>query len=157
MVKTYGQMPQQLFRDPHPLRSKSTVRTTLLIRFGTVIKRLTSFSSAPLKVSNPYILNHMQTVRPKIYTDSVFIGKPGYPVHRPGHTVNTTISPEKLACLWNGEVAVTELKACLFPSASQMYNNLLVTWGHWDNALVIRVVGMESSTIRLHHQPLNKV
>ena len=158
MVKTYGQMPLQLFKEPHPARSKSTVRTTLLIRFGTMLKRLTSSLSGPLKITNPQIVHCIKIIRPKVNIDCEFIGKGDSSIlHRPIYTTSVSCSPERLVCLWNGEVAVTSLNASFFPSASQTYNSLLVTWGHWDNTLVVHLVGMEPTTIKLHHSSLNKV
>ena len=56
-----------------------------------------------------------------------------------------------------GEIAVTGLDSAFFPSSSQTHHGLLVTWGHWDNSLVVRSVGAEPSTLKLHHPPLNRV
>ena len=44
MVKTYGQMPLQLFREPHPPRSKSPVLTTFRMRIGFALRRFTTNS-----------------------------------------------------------------------------------------------------------------
>ena len=44
MVKTYGQMPLQLFREPHPTRSKSPVLTTFRMRIGFALRRFTTNS-----------------------------------------------------------------------------------------------------------------
>lgn len=45
MVRTYGQMPLQLFREPHLPRSKSPVLTTFRMRIGYALRRFTSTSS----------------------------------------------------------------------------------------------------------------
>uniref|UniRef100_A0A1X7VEE8 Uncharacterized protein n=2 Tax=Amphimedon queenslandica TaxID=400682 RepID=A0A1X7VEE8_AMPQE len=160
MVKTYGQMPLQLFKEPHPHRSKTTVRTTLLIRFGSILKRLTSSSSAPLKINNSIISHSMKLIKPKVSLDCVFIGQPDPPFsHRPIVTTTVPLSPERLTCLWNGEVAITDQDAAFFPSPSGTYNSLFISWGHWDNAILIRSVGISdhSITIKLHNSPLNRV
>lgn len=159
MVKTYGQMPLQLFKESHPPRSKSTVRTTLLIRFGSIFKRLTSSSSAPLKINNSIVSSNMKLIKPKVSNNCVFIGQPDPPFsHRPIVTTPVPLSPERLTCLWNGEVAITDQDASFFPSPSSTYNSLLVSWGHWDNAVLIRSVTSEyGHTVKLSNSPLNRV
>ncbi len=157
MVKTYGQMPLQLFKEPHPPRSKSTVRTTLLIRFGFAIKKLTSSMSNQLKITNPIVRYYMKLLRPKISGDYEFIGKNQSPPHKLISNLEAGCSPERIACLLNGDIAVTGLDAAFFPSSSQTHNGLLVTWGHWDNSMIVRSVGPEPSTLKLHHPPLNRV
>lgn len=157
MVKTYGQMPLQLFKDSHPPRSKTTVRTTLLIRFGFAIKKLTSSMSHQLKIVNPIIRYYMKVYRPKISGENEFIGKSQSPPHKKGSIIPTGCTPERIACIMSGEIAVTGFDAAFFPSSSQAHNSLLVTWGHWDNSLVVRSVGAEPSTLKLHHPPLNRV
>ena len=153
-------MPLQLFKEPHPHRSKTTVRTTLLIRFGSILKRLTSSSSAPLKIHNSMISHSMKLIKPKVSLDCIFIGQPDPPFsHRPIVTTPVSLSPERLTCLWNSEVAITDQDAAFFPSPSGTYNNLLISWGHWDNAILIRSVGINdhTTTIKLHNSPLNRV
>lgn len=151
-------MPLQLFKDPHPPRSKSTVRTTLLIRFGYAIKKLTSSMSNQLKIVNPVVRYYMKILRPKISGDLEFIGKNQTPFHKVANTISAGCSPERIACMISGEIAVTGLDAAFFPSSSQTHHSLLVTWGHWDNTLVVRSVGAEPiSTLKLHHPPLNRV
>ncbi len=157
MVKTYGQMPLQLFKEPHPPRSKSTVRTTLLIRFGYAIKKLTFSMSTQLKIVNPIVRYYMKVLRPKISGDFEFIGKNQAPPHKRVHSMYAGCSPERIVCMITGEIAVTGLDSAFFPSSSQTHHGLLVTWGHWDNSLVVRSVGAEPSTLKLHHPPLNRV
>lgn len=158
MVKTYGQMPLQLFKDSHPPRSKSTVRTTLLIRFGFALKKLTSTSNQ-LKMINPYVKYYLRIIRPKVNVDCEFIGKHQPPSHKCASTLGTSCSPERITCLLNGsgDLAVTEFQAAFFPSSSVTHSSLLVTWGHWDNTMVIRSVCSEPSTLKLHHPPLNRI
>ena len=156
MVKTFGQMPQQLFNEPHPLRSKPTVRTTLLIRFGSAIKKLTSLSST-IKLTNPYVQQYLKMVKPKVNVDCEFIGKVDPLIHKAVHTINVTISPERIVPLQSGELTVTEFQTAFFPSSSQTHSSLLVTWGHWDNTLVVRPAFVDAPPIRLHHPMLNKV
>ena len=156
MVKTFGQMPQQLFNEPHLLRSKPTVRTTLLIRFGSAIKKLTSLSSNA-KPTNIFVQQCLKLVKPKVSIDCEFIGKVDPLIHKPVHTINVAVSPERIVPLVNGELAVTEYQMAFFPSSSQTHNSLLVTWGHWDNALVVRPAFIDAPPIRLHHPMLNKV
>ena len=151
-------MPLQLFKDSHPPRSKSTVRTTLLIRFGFALKKLTSTSNQ-LKMINPYVKYYLRIIRPKVNIDCEFIGKHQPPSHKCASTLGTSCSPERITCLLNGsgDLAVTEFQAAFFPSSSVTHSSLLVTWGHWDNTMVIRSVCSEPSTLKLHHPPLNRV
>lgn len=157
MVKTYGQMPLQLFHEPHPPRSKSTVRTTLLIRFGYALKKLTSSMSNQLKIIDPIVRFYMRVLKPKVFGDYEFIGKSQSPPHKVSCVQSAGCTPERIACMVNGEIAVTGLNATFFPTSSANQHNLLVTCGHWDNTIVVRSVGAEPSTLKLLHPPLNRV
>ena len=60
-------------------------------------------------------------------------------------------------CLSSGELVVMERETNFFLASSQTHGSLLVTWGNWDNTVVVQSVGFESGSVRLHHHPLNKV
>ena len=151
-------MPLQLFKDTHPARSKQTIRTTLLIRFGfAAIKKLTSSTSHQLKIVNPIILHYMKILRLKVSGDFEFIGKNQSSPHEVKNISSLRFSPEKIACTMTGEVVVTELNAAFFPNTSQTHCSLLATWGHWDNTLEVLSVGSEQMMVKLHHPPLDRV
>ena len=160
MVKTYGQMPQQLFKDPHMSRKKTTVLTAFRIRIESALRRVTSLGqlNQPLWKSNPYISHHLQQLKSRSSGNSEFIGYAELPGHMAACKLPTHYCPERIVTVGNGELVITELNTCFSPSASMSHSGLLVTWGHWDNALVVRSLsaGVDAS-IRLYHPLLNRV
>ena len=160
MVKTYGQMPQQLFKDPHLSRKKTTVLTAFRIRIESAFKRVTSLGqlNQPLRISNPYISRHLQQLKSRSSGTTEFIGYAELPGHVAASKLPTRYSPERIVTLGNGELVITELNTCFFPSTSASHSSLLVTWGHWDNALVVRsILAGADIPVRLYHPLLNKV
>lgn len=158
MVKTYGQMPLQLFKDHHQPRSKSTVITAFRIRIGTALKRLTS-SSSSIKLINPYVWKNVQLLKqkdPKSLYNLEFIGRSGAPPPAPYNMMDTLSTPERLVWLSGGEIVVMAQATNFFPASTQTQSSMLVTWDNWDNTVIVRSVGSESGCVRLHHHPLNK-
>ena len=161
MVKTYGQMPLQLFREPHPARCKSAVLTTFRVRIGSALKRI--ITNSPLvKVTNPFFWMNVCVHRARLSSsgaDCDFIGTQGTPELVFAHmaTVQDRI-PEKMVCIGNGELIITHLWVSFFQSSAPAHSSLLVTWGHWDNALVVySTATTEKIVVRLHPHPLNRV
>ena len=66
-------------------------------------------------------------------------------------------TPEKIVCIGSGELIVTGKKASFFQNSSPAHSSLLVTWDTWDNSLVVRSVASETTELRLHPHPLNRV
>ena len=66
-------------------------------------------------------------------------------------------TPEKLLYIGNGELLVTEMRSLFFLSNSPSSSSLLVLWGTWDNSLIVKSTVNESTTLRLHSHPFNKV
>ena len=162
MVKTYGQMPLQLFKDAHPARTKMTIVTAFRMRVGTALRRFTSYSSGGLRYSNPYIWLYIQLLRQKdprsaLSCEIEFIGLPGHPTPALYNKLDTRWTPERLLCVSSGELLVMERDINFFQASSQTHASLLVTWGNWDNTVAVRSVGFDSGSVRLHHHPLNKV
>ena len=94
---------------------------------------------------------------PKSIYDLEFIGHNGAPPPAMYSKVVARWTPEKLVCLSPGDLVVMEREASFFLASSQTHASLLVTWGNWDNSVIVRSIGPESRSIRLHHHPLNKV
>ena len=162
MVKTYGQMPLQLFKEPHQPRSKSTVLTAFRIRVGTALRRLTSSSSGLMRYGNPYVWLYVQLLRQKdprstCSCELEFIGNDNPPTPTLYNKLETRWTPERLLCISSGELLVMERETNFFLASSQTHSSLLVTWGNWDNSVAVRSVGFENGSIKLHHHPLNKV
>ena len=159
MVKTYGQMPLQLFKEPHPSRSKNSILTSLRIRIGSALRWL-STSPPILKVASPYFKMHISLHRAKLpvsSSDCDFIGTSGPPDLMYSHSQVAERLPEKIVCIGNGELIVTEQNASYFPSSSPAHSGLLVTWGSWDNSLVVRSIVSDVPPLNLHPHPLNQV
>lgn len=159
MVKTYGQMPLQLYRDPHPTRSKNSILTSFRIRIGSALRWL----SAPPPVQrtpSPYFWMHLSAVKAKIPLSGSgcdFIGTPGSPdlVFAQDQLIDRV--PEKIVVVGGAELIVTGLQTAFFPSSSPSHAGLLVVWGTWDNSLVVRSTACETTALRLHSHPLNRV
>lgn len=159
MVKTYGQMPLQLFRDPHPTRSKNSILTSFRIRLGSALRWL-SANPPLLKVTSPHIWIHISILKARIPlsgSECDFIGIPGTPDLLYSHEQSVDRVPEKIAVIGNAELIVTGMQSSYFQSSSPAHSSLLVTWGNWDNSLVVRSIANETAVIRLHSHPLNRV
>lgn len=159
MVKTYGQMPAQLFKEPHPPRTKTApVLTNFRMRLGNVLKRLTAISPL-VKITNPLFWMRVSLHKARISTsnqDCDFIGLQGTPdliyAHRAGHER----IPENMVSIGNREVIITGRKAHFVQNASPAHSSLLMLWDMWDNSLVL-VSTIHEMTIHLHSHPFNKV
>ena len=156
MVKTYGQMPRQLFKEPHPARNKMTVFTTFRIRIGTVLKRLTADSVFD-KLENPYIPLYISSCKPKLKQPSMyFIGDPGRrdlevmfiePVER---------YPSSLLYLSESEgLIVVGASTAFFPMATGPQSSLLLLWNLWDYSVDVK--SFTGKEIKLHHSFIDKV
>lgn len=162
MVKTYGQMPQQLFREyNHPNRTKSAVLTSFRMRLGTVLKKLTS-NSPNVKITNPYFWIYMAVHRAKTtfsLSDCDFIGAQGSPDMQLSHLaeVDCNRSPEKLVYMGGGELVVKGQKVLFIPSSSPSNSTLLIQWGVWDNSILVRTIANDGMVVRLPSHPFNKV
>ena len=159
MVKTYGQMPLQLFREPHAPRTKNAVLTNFRMRLGNVLKRFTA-TSPLIKVTSSVFWSNMTLHRAKISSSSLdndFIGVQGKPELVYSHVSLVDRTPEKLVYIGNGELIITEMKSLFFLSSSPSSSSLLVLWGTWDNSLIVKSTVNELTTLRLHSHPFNKV
>ncbi len=159
MVKTYGQMPAQLFKEPHTQRTKmSAVLTIFRMRLGNVLKRLTSVSPL-VKVQNPLFWMKVSQHKVRIGTSSQdcdFIGAPGTPDVICAHGVKHELTPENLVYTGNRELIITGMKVLFVPNSSPACSSLLMVWENWDNSLIVMSTAHEI-TIRLHSHPFNKV
>ncbi len=163
MVKTYGQMPQQLFRDYyHPNRTKSGVLTSFRMRLGTVLKKLTS-NSPYVKITSQYFWMYLLVHRAKITfysSDCDFIGaQGGTPDMQLSHLamIECDKSPEKLVYIGGGELVVKGQQVLFIPSSSPSNSTLLIQWGVWDNSILVRTMASDGMVIRLPSHPFNKV
>ena len=159
MVKTYGQMPLQLFRDPHPTRSKNSMLTSFRIRIGSALRWL-SATPPLLKVTSPLFWMHISVLKARFAlsgSECDFIGTPGSPDLLFSHEQSVDRVPEKIVVVGSGEVIVTGMQTSYFQSSSPAHSSLLVTWGTWDNSLVVRSTAGDATVIRLHPHPLNRV
>ncbi len=157
MVKTYGQMPAQLFKEPHPPRTKMTpVLTTFRMRLGNVLKRLTSTSQIS-KITSPLFWKHVNLNKARNQMSSQdcdFIGAPGTPDVIAIYNCRIEKAPEKIICLGNREFLVMGRRANFVQNTSPSHSSILMVWGNWDNSLSIFSVTHER-TIGLHAQPFN--
>ena len=159
MVKTYGQMPLQLFRDPHATRSKNSILTSFRIRIGSALRWL-STTPPLLKTSSPFFWMFISLIKVRIPlsgSECDFIGTPGTPDLLFAHEQSIERVPERIVVISNTELIVTGLQSSYFQSSSPTHSSLLVTWGTWDNSLVVRSTASETTVIRLHSHPLNRV
>ena len=159
MVKTYGQMPLQLFREAHAPRTKSTVLTNFRVRLGNVLKRFTTVSPL-IRVTSSMFWSNITLHRAKMggaSSDNDFIGAQGKSEFVYSHVSSVDRTPEKLVYIGNGELIVTEMRSLFYLSTSLSSSSLLVLWGTWDNSLIVRSTVNESSALRLHSNPFNKV
>ena len=159
MVKTYGQMPLQLFREPHAPRTKNTVLTNFRMRLGNVLKRFTT-TSPMIKITSSAFLSNITLHRARIggsSSDNDFIGAQVKPDLVFSYVSSVDRTPEKLVYIGNGELIVTEMRSLFFLSTSPSSSSLMVIWGTWDNSLIVRSTVNDSTTLRLHSHPFNKV
>lgn len=160
MVKTYGQMPLQLFREPHPQRTKGAVLTSFRMRLGTALKRFTS-TSPFVRVSSQYFWMNISVHRVKTNissSDCDFIGAQGLPDMLISHMSEVdNRSPERLIRISGGELIVIDQKVLFVHSSSPVSASLLVQWGTWDNSIIVRSTANETDVVRLLSHPLNRV
>ena len=160
MVKTYGQMPLQLFKDPHPPRSKNSMLTSFRIRIGSPLRWLAT-SPPILKPTSPYILMWISLLKVRIPlsgSECDFIGTSGSPDLLFSHEQSIDRVPEKIYVIGsNGELIVTGLQSSYYQSSSPAHASLLVMWGTWDNSMVVRSTSCDFTSVRLHLHPLNRV
>ena len=152
-------MPLQLFREPHPPRSKSTVLTVFRMRIGSALRRLTT-PSPLVRVNSPYFWMYMHLHKVKFNisgSDCDFIGAQGVPDMMFAHCSTVDQIPEKMVCVANGELIITAVRVLFFLNSSPAHSSLLVTWANWDNSLIVRSTAYDSPPIRLHSHPLNRV
>ena len=156
MVKTYGQMPRQLFKEPHPARNKMTVFTTFRIRIGTVLKRLTADSVFD-KLENVYIPLYISSSKPRLKQPSLyFIGDPGRKNLEVVFTESVERYPSSLLYLSESEgLIIVGTSTAFFPMATGPQLSLLLLWSLWDNSVDVKsFIGKE---IKLHHSLIDKV
>ena len=156
MVKTYGQMPRQLFKEPHPARNKMTVFTTFRIRIGSVLKRLTAETVFD-KLDNPYIPLYITPCKLKLKMPSqCFIGDKGVRNLEVVAVESVERYPSSLLYLSDSEgLIVVGPNTGFFPVTSGPHSSLLVLWSLWDNA--VEVKSFTGEEIKLHHSLLDKV
>lgn len=158
MVKTYGQMPAQLFRDPHSQRTKtSPVLTMFRMRLGNALKRLTSTS--PHFRTNPLFWTKVSLHKVRIGTSSQdcdFIGAPGTPDLIYAYGARHDRTPESLVAIGNRELMIIGTKANFVQNTSPAHSSLLMRWENWDNSLIVQSTAHET-VIHLHSHPFNKV
>ena len=159
MVKTYGQMPAQLFREPHQQRTKtSPVLTTFRMRLGNALKRLTS-TSPLFKITSPLFWTKVSLLKARISTSSQecdFVGAPGAPDLICAYSARHDRIPENLVSIGNRELIITGTKARFVQNTSPASSSLLMRWGNWDNSLTVQSTILEA-VIHLHSHPFNKV
>ncbi len=159
MVKTYGQMPAQLFNEPHPQRTNiAPVLTTFRMRLGNVLKRLTS-TSPLFKVTHPLFWSRVSIHRVKISTSSQdcdFIGATGSPDLLFAHSSRNDRIPESMVCIGSRELVVMGKEAHFVQNTSPAHSSLLMLWNNWDNSLIVLSTTQESQ-VHLHSHPSNKV
>ena len=112
------------------------------------------------QVTSPYFWSHIFLHRVKLVTSSSdcdFLGNPSPPDLLPVHSAMVDRTPEKMVCIGNGELVLTELNASFFQNSSPAHSSLLLTWNTWDNSLTVRSTMQETTYIRLHSHPLNRV
>ena len=159
MVKTYGQMPLQLFKDAHAPRSKNSILTSFRIRIGSALRWLSAVPPTQ-RTPSPHFWMHISPVKARIPlsgSECDFIGTPGSPDLLFSHEQGLERVPEKIVVVGGSELIVTGLQTSYFQSSSPAHASLLVVWGTWDNSLVVRSTACESSAVRLHSHPLNRV
>ena len=161
MVKTYGQMPLQLFRESHAPRTKSAVFTSFRMRLGTALKRFTS-NSPLLRLSSQYFWMNMSVHRvrnPYSSSDCEFIGVQGPSDMQLSHLAEVEFnrSPEKLVCMGGGELVMVGQQVLFVSTSSPSNSSLMIHWGTWDNSIVVRSTASEAVVVRLPSHPLNKV
>ena len=160
MVKTYGQMPAQLFREAHPPKAKTAapVLTMFRMRLGNALRRFTSTSSLA-KVSSPAFWSKVSLHKARIATsdhDCDFVGAPGTPELIYAHTIKLERTPETLTCVGHREVVLTGKKERYVQNTSPAHSSLLLAWGNWDNSLMVQST-VHEAVLRLNTHPFNKV
>lgn len=162
MVKTYGQMPLQLFREPHPPRDKASVLTlsALKNRFIPVLKLLAGTSSPLTRTTAQHFLMNIDVhkTRPNhSLSECDYLGERHGPDLNCTYSANLDAVPQRIVYMGNGEVVVTKLKACFISSSSSSHASILVTWGFWDNSLLVYSAAHEHNTLRLHPHLMDTV
>lgn len=159
MVKTYGQMPAQLFREGHIPKAKTApVLTMFRMRLGNALKRFTT-TSPFYKITNLLFWSKVSQYKARISTsshDCDFIGAQGTPDLIYAHGTRHDHIPENLVCIGNRELFITGKKGHFVQNSSPAHSSLLMMWENWDNSLIV-LSTVHETTIRLHSHPFNKV
>lgn len=160
MVKTYGQMPLQLFREPHPPRDKASVLTLLNLFIEPVLKRFAGATMPLIRATAQHFLMNIDVHRTRPFhsmSECDFLGEPHGPDLNHTYLSSLNSTPERIVYMGSGEVVVTKSKACFVPSSSPSYASILVTWGFWDNSLLVYSSAHEHDALRLHPHVMDTV
>ena len=137
-VKMYGQMPLQLFKDPHPARHRTTALREFIWRVGSLLRRMQEQESPFSSLLNPHVSRMLAVWRSKLSQGGQdFIGSPGGAEPMCVYTEESEFHHSCLYYLGSGEerLALCCPKSVFIPAAGHTSQSVVAKWGNWDGAV----------------------
>ena len=156
-VKMYGQMPIQLFKDPHPARHHTTALREFMWRVGSLLRRMQDQSPFS-NLGNPHVARVLMVWRLKLSQNGQdFIGSQGGVEPVCVHTEETHYHHARMYYLGSGEerLAICCPKSAFIPAAAHTSQSMVVVWGSWDGA--VHVLPFSGGVTKLHTPALDQV
>ena len=157
-VKMYGQMPSQLFKDPHPARHGNTALREFILKIGSLLRKMQEAESLFKNMSSVTISRHMLVSRPKLAQPGQdFIGSDGGADPVCVYREEVDFNHPNIYYLGRGEerLALLTPQAVFIQAASHTYQSFVVTWANWDNA--VHILAFDGSVCKLYPPALDQV
>lgn len=157
-VRMYGQMPIQLFKDPHPARHRTTALREFIWRVGSLLRRMQEQESPFSNLNNPHVARALVVYRLKLSQGGQdFIGSQGGAEPMCVYTDETHYHHARLYYLGSGEerLALCCPKSAFIPAAAHTSQSMVATWGNWDAA--VHVLAFSGGVTKLDTPALDQV
>ena len=157
-VQMYGQMPLQLFKDPHPARHRTTVLREFMLKIGSLLRKIQESESLFKNMTSILISRHMLVCRPRLSQQGQdFIGSDEGAEPVCVYQEEVEFNHPNIFYLSGGEerVALLTPRAAFVQASSRTYQSVVVTWGNWDNA--VHILAFDGTVCKLYPPALDRV
>jgi hypothetical protein len=157
-VQMYGQMPLQLFKDPHPARHRTTVLREFMLKIGSLLRKIQESESLFKNMTSILISRHMLVCRPRLSQQGQdFIGSDEGAEPVCVYQEEVEFNHPNIFYLSGGEerVALLTPRAAFIQASSRTYQSVVVTWGNWDNA--VHILAFDGTVCKLYPPALDRL
>ena len=148
----YGQVPVQLFRDPHPARHHMTVLKGFKLKLGSLLRKIQEQERPFVHLHNDLVQRHLLICRPRqSQPGQDFIGSSRKTDLVCVYHEDTDFDHTSLCYLGNGDekLALSKPYSMFFlATSSSTHQNFVATWRNWDNA--VHILAFSGSIVKLH-------